>query len=109
MGGTSSGKTKIRRTTRLNRKFRRAKAYAAGTPSRSEIATTANTTSTVTVKILSSWNSLHAVEYHRNVKPLGNQVPSQVVAKELTTTTAITARTLRTKKPIATQTIKREK
>src|ERR1700746_1750245 len=100
MGGTSNGKTKSRRTARLNRKFRRAKAYAAGTPSRSEIATTAKTTSIVTIRTLSSWNSFQAVEYHRNVNPLGNHVPSQVVAKEFTSTAAITARTLRTKKPI---------
>ena len=53
----------------------------------------------VTISTSSSWNSFQAAAYQRVVKPAGSQVPSQRVAKELTTTVAIIARRLTTKKP----------
>src|SRR5688572_1923560 len=52
----------------------------------------------------SSWNSLQAALYQRVVQPLGSQVPSQRVAKELVTTAAIMPNRLRTKKPTSAQT-----
>src|SRR5262245_36536313 len=56
---------------------------------RSERRTTANTTSTVTIRTSKSWNSFHAAVYHEVVQPSGSQVPSQRRANELVATAAI--------------------
>src|SRR3954453_15131775 len=104
IGGTSNGSTISSITSRLPGNSRRASAYAAGTPSRPDNATTANTTWNVTIRMSSSWNSFHAARYQRVVQPAGNHVPSQRVANELVTTVAIMPNRLITKKPTNTQT-----
>ena len=62
----------------------------------------------VTNTTLDSWNSFQALKYHFVVKPTGSQVPSQRVAKELTTTAAITPMRLRMNRPATAQTAKRQ-
>ncbi len=72
-----------------------------------EISTTVKTIWKVTSTTFESWNSRHASKYQRVVQPAGSHVPSQRVAKELTSTAAMTARRLRTKRPASAHTAKR--
>src|SRR5664280_3114317 len=91
-------------TMRLPGKSRRARAYAAGTPMRVEIATTATATCPVTSSTFARSNSAQASPYQWVVKSSGSHDPNHVVAIESRKTVKISANMATKKTAIMPQT-----
>src|SRR5690349_11448386 len=104
MGGIRIGSRNNTVTSFLPGKFRRASAYAVGTPITTDSTTTATATSNVTTSTSSRFISAHAVEYHDAVSPAGHQVPNHWVANEFTTTDATSPNRLTRKNATAPHT-----
>src|SRR5690606_17764944 len=86
-------------------KSRRASAYAAGTPSSSDRATTTSATISVTSSTSARLNSRQASAYQFAVNADGSQESNQFTANELTTTERISAARLTRKNATPPHTI----
>src|SRR6476469_8637915 len=94
MGGIRIGSRNNTFTSGLPTKLRRARAYAAGTPSTTDSTTTASDTCNVTSNTSSRFISCQAVAYQDVVSPAGHQVPNHCLENEFTTTEITSANTL---------------
>src|SRR5450830_1135015 len=104
IGGIRIGSRNRTVTRRLPGKSRRARAYAAGTPMRAEMATTAIATWAVTSRTLDRSNSAQASPYQWMVKSSGNHDPNHVVANESRTTVEMSANRVMKKRATRPQT-----